>query len=61
MTVINGLHTSVPSVGYAIHVTGRLKERRYINCDLLQQLQQQRPFRIIMSEKAWEDLYPHFD
>jgi hypothetical protein len=28
MTVVNGLHTSVSGVDYAIPVTGRLKERR---------------------------------
>jgi hypothetical protein len=43
MTVINGLHTSVPSVDYAIPVTGRLKERRFINCGWLWK-QQQQPF-----------------
>ncbi|MDP8887126.1 MAG: hypothetical protein M3M91_04970 [Thermoproteota archaeon] len=37
MTVINGLRTFVPSVDYAIPVIGRLKERRYVNCDWLQQ------------------------
>ena len=58
MTVINGLRTSVPSVDYAILVTGRLKERRFINCGWLRQ--QQQPFEIV-GEKAWEEPFHLFD
>ncbi|HJU33514.1 MAG TPA: hypothetical protein VJ695_00175 [Nitrososphaera sp.] len=63
MTVINGLPTPVPSVDYAIPVTGRSKKRRCINCDWLQQhhqQQQQQPLCIV-GEKAWEEPYHLFD
>jgi hypothetical protein len=59
MTVINGLPTPVPSVDYAIHVTGRSKKRRYINCDWLHHHHQQ-PLCIV-GEKAWEEPYRLFD
>jgi hypothetical protein len=58
MTVINELHISAPSVDYAIPVTGRLKERRFINCGWLRK--QQQPFKIV-GEKAWEEPFHLFD